>query len=51
VAARGWAIGRRLTVSIEVGIGLTHRDIEVTKDHKRKPRKAPKPLSLFDPAG
>jgi DNA-binding MltR family transcriptional regulator len=38
-----------IKMSIDVGVGLIHRDIEITRDHKRKPRTEPKPMSLLDP--
>jgi mannitol operon repressor len=37
-----------IKMSIDVGLGLIHRDIDIAKNHKRKPREEPKPLSLFD---
>lgn len=37
-----------LRMSIEVGVGLISRDIDIGKNHKQKPREEPKPVSLFD---
>ena len=37
-----------IIMSIDVGVGLIHRDIDISKNHKRKPRDEPKPPSLFD---
>jgi hypothetical protein len=34
-----------IEIAVEVGIGFIHRDTEIAKDHKRKPRKEPKPVS------